>query len=276
MSGLGSKAEQGMKPAPATSEWRRELRGPWTLFEKEVRRFLRVPGQTIVSPVITTVLYLVVFGSALGGNLREIQGVPYLSFIVPGLVMLGVISNSFLNTSSSMFIMKLQETVVDLLISPMRYGEIVAAMVGAASVRALTVGLLTWAVAIVAQGELLLVHVGYAIAFPVLTSVGLAAVGLFVGIWAEKFEHVNLVPTFVITPLTFLGGVFYDVSQLPKVFATLSFFNPILYLVEGMRYALLGTSTVDPRLSLLFLLVFDALALWLCHFVLRRGWKLRS
>lgn len=255
---------------------RQDLRGPWTLFEKEVRRFLRVPGQTIVSPVITTVLYLVVFGYALGGRMREVNGIPYLSFIVPGLVMLGVISNSFLNTSSSMFIMKLQETVVDLLVSPLRYGEIVAAMVAAASVRALVVGLLTWGVAIVAQGEVLLAHLGYAIAFPVLTSVGLSALGLFVGIWAEKFEHVNLVPTFVITPLTFLGGVFYDVGQLPGVFATLSHFNPVLYLVEGLRYGLLGTSAVDPAFSLAGLVVFDAGVVLLCMAVLRSGWKLRS
>src|SRR5690606_17486013 len=129
----------------------------------------------------TTILYLVVFGYALGGRMREVQGVSYLTFIVPGLVMLGVISNAFLNTSSSMFIMKIQETVVDLLIAPLRYGEIVAAMVAAASVRALLVGLLTWAVAAVAQGEVLLAHPAYALAFPVLTSVGLAALGLFVG-----------------------------------------------------------------------------------------------
>ncbi|HEY0840260.1 MAG TPA: ABC transporter permease [Vulgatibacter sp.] len=253
-----------------------DLRGPWTLFEKEVRRFLRVPGQTIVSPVITTALYLVVFGYALGGRMREVNGIPYLSFIVPGLVMLGVISNSFLNTSSSMFIMKLQETVVDLLVAPLRYGEIVAAMVGAASVRALVVGLLTWVVSIVAQGEVLLAHVGYAIAFPVLTSVGLSALGLFVGIWAEKFEHVNLVPTFVITPLTFLGGVFYDVGQLPDVFATLSHFNPVLYLVEGLRYGLLGSSAVSPGISLACLAAFDVGILLLCGAILRSGWKLRS
>lgn len=253
-----------------------ELRGPWTLFMREIRRFLKVPGQTIVSPVITTVLYLVVFGAALGGNVREVNGVPYLSYIVPGLVMLGVISNAFLNSSSSMFISKIQETVVDLLVSPLRYGEIVGAMVGASSVRALVVGFLTWVVAVVAGGSVLLAHPLYAIVFPLLTSVGLAAAGLFVGIWAEKFEHVNLVPTFVVTPLTFLGGVFYDVNQLPGVFATISRFNPVFYLVDGMRYALLGISTVPAAYSLLGILVFDVLILALCRHVLRIGWKLRS
>lgn len=250
--------------------------GPRTLFDKEVRRFLRVPGQTILSPVITTVLYLVVFGYALGGRLREIHGVPYVAFIVPGLIMLGVISNSFLNTSSSFFIMKMQGTLVDLLVTPLTYGEIVGAMVGAATLRAIGVGVLTWIVAIIAQMEVVVPHPFYALIFPILTSIGFAALGLFTGIWAEKFEHVNFVPTFVVTPLTFLGGVFYDVAQLPGIFATLSHFNPILYLVEGMRYGLLGASAVDPNVGLAFIVVFDAFAVALCMYVLKKGWKIRA
>ncbi|AKU92428.1 ABC transporter permease [Vulgatibacter incomptus] len=273
---IGAESSRTPAASAARATLRDRFRGPLTLFEKEIRRFLRVPGQTLVSPVITTVLYLVVFGYALGGRLREVQGMPYMAFIVPGLVMLGVISNSFLNTSSSMFIMKLQETVVDLLVSPLRYGEIVAAMVGAASVRALAVGLMTWVVASIALGDVVISHLFYAIAFPVLTSIGLSALGLFVGIWADKFEHVNLVPTFVITPLTFLGGVFYDVNQLPGFFATLSRFNPVLYLVDGMRYGLLGTSAIEPAISLVLLIAFDVLAIGICLVVLRTGWKLRS
>lgn len=261
-----------IRPALSPSPWR----GPWTLFAKEVRRFFRVPGQTIISPVITTVLYLVVFGFALGGSGREIGGVPYLSFIVPGLVMLGVISNSFLNSSTSMFIMRLQETVVDILVSPLRHGEIVGAMVGAATVRALLVGALTWMVAAIAQGELLLRHGLYVFLFPTLTGIGMGALGLLVGIWSEKFEHVNVVPTFVVVPLTFLGGVFYDVGTLPGIFGTISLFNPVVYLVDGMRYAMLGVASTSPLRSLVGLLIFDLVVLQLCLFVLRRGWKLRS
>lgn len=249
--------------------------GPWTLFRKEVRRFLRVPGQTILSPVITTVLYLVVFGYALGGRLQEIHGVPYLAFIVPGLVMLGVISNSFLNTSSSFFMMKIQETIVDILVSPLTYGQIIWAMVSAATVRALLVGLLTWAVALVALGELSVPHPFFAIVVPILTSIGFAALGLFTAIWAEKFEHVNFVPTFVITPLTFLGGVFYDVERLPEGLAAISRLDPILYVVEGMRYGLIGASSVDPWAGLGILVVLDVAAIALCYYVLRKGWKLR-
>lgn len=250
--------------------------GPRTLFVKEVRRFLRVPGQTLLSPVITTVLYLVVFGFALGGSMRQVHDVPYVTYIVPGLIMLGVISNSFLNTSSSFFMMKMQETIVDLLISPLTHVQIVGAMVAAATVRAILVGVLTWLAALVFQGGGSVPHPSFAIAFPLLTSVGFAALGLFTAIWAEKFEQVNFVPTFVITPLTFLGGVFYDVQRLPGFFATLSHFNPILYVVDGMRYALIGSSSVDPLVGLGFLVVFDAVSIAICIQVLRVGWKLRS
>lgn len=250
--------------------------GARTLFEKEVRRFFRVPGQTILSPVITTVLYLVVFGWALGGRLRDVNGTPYLEFIVPGLIMLGVISNSFLNTSSSVFIMKIQGTIVDVLVSPLSYGEIVGSMLAAATLRALIVGGLTWLVAIVAQGRLHVPHPLWAIGIPVLASIGMGALGLFTGIWADKFEHVNFVPTFVITPLTFLGGVFYDVSLLPAPFTTFSHLNPVLYLVEGMRYGLLGRSAVNPEIGLFILLLIDVVSVALCLVALRRGWKLRT
>lgn len=250
--------------------------GPWTLFVKEVRRFFRVPGQTLISPVITTVLYLVVFGYALGGRLREVSGIPYLSFIVPGLVILGVVSNSFLNTATSLFIAKLQETVIDLLISPLRHGEIVLAMVGAATLRALLVGSATWGVAMLAQGQFMLAHPLHALLFPLLTSVAFSALGLLTAIFSEKFEHVNFVPTFVVTPLTFLGGVFYDVNQLPEAFAAISRFNPVLYLVDGMRYGLLGVTNVNPNVTLLVLVAVDALIVGACLFVLHKGWKLRS
>lgn len=250
--------------------------GARTLFLKEVRRFLRVPGQTLITPVITTALYLVVFGWALGGRLREMNGVPYLAFITPGLVMLAVITNAYANASSSMFMSKLQGTVVDLLVAPLRYTEIVFAMVGGALVRALLVGLSTFAVALLFHDRIHVAHPFLALVFPTLTGIGLGAVGLLTGVWAEKFEHVNLVPTFIITPLTFLGGVFYDVAQLPGVFAALTRANPVLYVVEGMRHALLGVSSVSPWTSLIGLVAFDALALGACIQVFRKGWKLRS
>src|SRR5262249_15501377 len=170
-----------------------------TLFSKETRRFLRVPGQTVAQPVVTTTLYFLVFGFALGGRLREIDGVTYLRFIVPGLVMLSLITNAFLNTSSSMFIAKIQGTIVDLLVAPLSVAELLAAFVGAALVRALLVGIIVWAVAGIFTG-FGIAHPLWVAAFAVIVSVTFALVGLGVAIWSDKFEQLNLVPTFVITP----------------------------------------------------------------------------
>lgn len=250
--------------------------GPWTLFVKEARRYLRVPGQTVLSPAVTACLYLLVFGVALGGRLRTAGGVPYLEFVAPGLVMLGVVSNSFLNTSSSMMGMKMQGTIIDLLVTPLGHGQIVLAMVAAAVTRALLVGVVTWLVAVAAVGGVRVAHPGYAMAFPLLAAVGMGAVGLLTGIWADKFEKLNAVPTFVLTPLTFLGGVFYDVRSLPGHLATASSLNPILYLVEGMRYGLTGRSAADPVVGLAFLAVVDCVALGLAWLALASGWKLRG
>ncbi len=247
-----------------------------TLFRKEVRRFMKVPGQTLLGPVVSTTLYLLVFGYALGGRLRQVAGVPYFDFIVPGLIMLGITSQAFLNSSSSLMGMKLTGTIIDLLITPLHHGEIVAAMVGAAALRGLLVGVLTWATAAVLRWDVHAVNMVYILAFPVLAAVAFAAIGLLTGLWAERFEQLNFVPAFVLTPLTFLGGVFYDIRSLPDTLQTISHFNPILYLVEGLRAGLLGTGAVDPRVGLVALLVATVGLVTACHLVLRSGWKLRS
>jgi ABC-2 type transport system permease protein len=250
--------------------------GVRTLFLKEYRRFMKVPGQTLASPVVTTVLYLLVFGYALGGRLREVAGVPYFDFIVPGLIMLGITSNAFLNSSSSLMGMKLTGTIIDLLVTPLAYGEMVFAMVAAAALRGLLVGGLIWIVAGIARLDFLLVHPLYAFAFPVLAAVSFAAIGFLTGLWAERFEQLNFVPAFILTPLTFLGGVFYDVRSLPPVLKVVSHVNPILYLVEGMRAGMLGTGAVDPLVGLIALVTGTVALVVACLLVLRSGWKLRG
>ena len=250
--------------------------GTRTLFVKEVRRFLRVPGQTLLAPVVTTALYLVVFGLALGGRTHDIRGVPATDFLLPGLVTLGVATNAFFNTASSMMIMKMQGTVVDLLVTPLAYWDIVTAMVGAATLRAMAVGLLTWTVAIVGGGPLAVTHPFYALAFPTLTSVAFSAIGLLAGIWADKFEQVNIVPNFVVTPLVFLGGVFYDIARLPPTLRWLSRANPIHFLVEGTRYGFSGTTIVNASLALGVLAMVTVALLGACALLLRAGWKLRA
>jgi ABC-2 type transport system ATP-binding protein len=249
--------------------------GVRTLYRKEVKRFFRVPGQTILSPLITTALYFLVFGFSLGGRLREVDGVPYVRFLVPGLVMLGMINNSFLNTSSSLFILKLQGTIVDLLVTPLSYLEILSAFVGAACTRALLVGGLTWLTAALFVG-FDLPHVGLAIAAGVLVSVGFSACGLIVALWADKFEQVNFIPTFVITPLTFLGGVFYSGTMLPPTFRRLLAWNPIYYMIESMRFALIGQTQINPAFGFAVLVALALALLVACLELLRRGYKLRT
>jgi ABC-2 type transport system ATP-binding protein len=249
--------------------------GMRTLYRKEVKRFLRVPGQTILSPLITTALYFVVFGWSLGGRVREVEGVPYIRFLVPGLVMLGIINNAFLNTSSSMFIMKLQGTIVDLLVTPLSYLEILAAFLAAGTTRAVIVGGLTWLTAAFFVGPYV-PHPLQAMAAGVLVSIAFAAAGLIVALWADKFEQVNFIPTFVITPLAFLGGVFYSAAMLPPAFRVVLHLNPIYYMIESMRFALIGVTDEPPWLGFCVLGALTAAMVTWALLLLRRGYKLRN
>jgi ABC-2 type transport system permease protein len=274
--GNGATArERPVPPAPPPSPPSEATLGLRTLYQKEVKRFLRVPGQTILSPLITTALYFVVFGWSLGGRVHEVEGVPYIRFLVPGLVMLSIINNAFLNTSSSLFIMKLQGTIVDLLVTPLSYLEILAAFLAAGTTRALLVGGLTWATAALFIGPAV-PHPLQALAAGVLVSVAFSAAGLIVSLWAEKFEQVNFIPTFVITPLAFLGGVFYSAAMLPAGFQLVLHLNPIYYMIESMRSALIGVHAEPPwaGFSVLFALTAAMVGWALC--LLKRGYKLRA
>jgi ABC-2 type transport system permease protein len=220
-----------------------------TLVAKETHRFLKVPGQTVAQPVVTTSLYFLVFGFALGGRVRELDGVSYVRFIVPGLVMLSMIQNAFLNTASSMFIAKVQGTIVDLLVAPLSPLELLVAFTVAAVGRGLLIGATVWLVAAVFTG-FAVAHPLWVAAFGLLVSTTFGLLGLAVAIWSDKFEQLNLVPTFVITPLTFLGGVFYSAHMLPQPWSAITRANPILYMVEGLRYGLLGTAGTPPWVGL--------------------------
>ena len=274
--GNGATArERPVAPLPPPPELPEPTLGVRTLYRKEVKRFLRVPGQTILSPLITTALYFIVFGWSLGGRLREVDGVPYIRFLVPGLVMLGIINNAFLNTSSSMFILKLQGTIVDLLVTPLTYLELLSAFVLAGATRALLVGGLTWATAALFVGPYV-PHPFEAIAAGLLVSIAFAAAGLIVALWADKFEQVNFVPTFVITPLAFLGGVFYSAAMLPPAFRVVLHLNPIYYMIESMRAALIGVHAVPPWIGFGVLIALaGGLTAWALA-LLKTGYKLRA
>ena len=248
--------------------------GMKTLLSKEVRRFLRVPGQTVLSPLISTTLYFVVFGYSLAGRVHEVDGHPYLAFIVPGLVFLGIANNAFLNSSSSLFITKIQGTVVDLLAAPLGPAELLFGFIGGGMVRGLLVGLLTWAVAALFTG-VSLEHAPAVLFFLLLSSYVFSMLGLLAALWAEKFEQVNFFPTFVMLPLTFLGGVFYSAEMLPAPLRAATYLDPIFYAVDAFRFAAIGVSDAPPYPALGALGIFAVLSFWGTTELLRRGYKLR-
>ena len=249
--------------------------GMRTLLEKEVRRFLRVPGQTVLSPLISTTLYFVVFGYSVGSRVGAVHGMPYTRYIVPGLVLLGITNNAFLNSSSSLFINKIQGTIVDLLVAPLGPGELLFGFVSGAMVRGLTVGVLTWAVALAFTG-FELAHPALLVLMLFLQAYVFAVLGLLAAMWAEKFEQINFFPTFVMFPLTFLGGVFYSVESLPSPWREVSFFNPIVYMVDSTRFAFFGHCDFPPWTGVVMLLALALGASTTTLALLRRGYKLKS
>lgn len=248
--------------------------GARTLLQKEIRRFLRVPGQTVLQPLISTSLYFVVFGYTLGGRQAQIEGVPYVQYIVPGLVFLGIANNAFLNASSSFFITKIQGTIVDLLVAPLGPVELLFGFISGAMVRGLLVGLLTWVVALLFTGARL-VNIAETVLYLGLSAYVFAVLGLLAGIWAEKFEQINFFPTFLMLPLTFLGGVFYSVKGLPEPFRTISLFNPVVHMVEGLRAGMLGLSQ-GSLLGLGLLTGLAGAATVLAYRLLKVGYRMKS
>ena len=246
-----------------------------TLFSKEVRRFLKVPAQTVAQPVVMTTLYFLIFGYSLGGRVRELDGVPYVRFIVPGLIMLALIQNSFLNTSSSMFVAKLQGTILDLMVAPLSVGELLLGFVLAAMLRGMAVGFIVWLVAAAFTG-FSVPHPIWVAVYSILVAALFALLGLIVAIWSDKFDQLNIIPTFIITPLTFLGGVFYSAKMLPEPWSAVARLNPILYMVEGLRYGLLGVGEGTLWFGLVLTAALGCASLGVAWWMLDSGYKLRN
>jgi ABC-2 type transport system permease protein len=249
--------------------------GAWMLFRKEILRFWGIAGQTIVSPILTTMLYFLVFGYSLGDRLREIQGIPYVDFLVPGLVLLAMVTNAYINSAFSLFIAKVHGTIVDILVTPLSYLQLLSAYTAAAVVRAMLIGGLIWGVSMV-MGADALYNPPLALLFMLMVSVAFGLLGVVVAILATDFDHINFLPSFLITPLTFLGGVFYSIEMLPEPWDTVSKFNPVLYMVNGVRYGMTGVADVPYWHGLVVLtamiLFFGGVALYL----LKTGKRLRE
>ena len=249
--------------------------GVLAIYRFEISRTRRTLIQSIVAPVITTSLYFIVFGAAIGSRIQEVGGVSYGAFIVPGLIMLNLLTNSISNGSFGIYFPKFVGTVYEILSAPVSTFEIVLGYVGAAASKALLLGfiiLLTASLFI----ELQIAHPLIMLAFLILTAISFSLLGFILGIWADNFEKLSVVPTLVITPLVFLGGSFYSTDMLPSFWQTVSLFNPVLYLVSGLRWSFYEISDVNVWASLgsvlLFLLICFSIVVW----IFKTGYKLRS
>ncbi|MDZ3822343.1 MAG: ABC transporter permease [Pseudoxanthomonas sp.] len=244
------------------------------IYRFEMARTFRTLMQSIASPVLQTTLYFVVFGAAIGARMGEVDGVSYGAFIIPGLIMLSLLSESIGNASFGIYLPKWSGTLYQVLSAPVSWIEVVIGYVGAAASKSILLGLLILATArLFVPYEI--AHPLWMIAFLVLTAVSFSLFGFILGLWADNFEQLQVVPLMVVTPLTFLGGAFYSISMLPPVWQTITLFNPVVYLVSGFRWSFYGISDVNVVVSLAAIVGFLAACLLLVWWIFRTGWRLR-
>jgi len=248
--------------------------GVKAIYKTEMARTFRTVWQSIATPVITTALYFVVFGGAIGSRIQHVGGVHYGAFIVPGLIMLTLLTQSISNASIGIYFPKFTGTIFEILSAPMSTIETVAAYVGAAATKSVGIGLIILVTAtFFTQVEIL--HPFWMVAFLLLTSITFSLFGFIIGIWAKSFEQLAIIPSLVVTPLTFLGGAFYSIDMLPQPWRTLSLFNPVVYLVSGFRWSFYGIGDVSVGVSLGVTAAFMAACMLLLAFIFRTGWRLK-
>jgi ABC-2 type transport system permease protein len=249
--------------------------GLWTLYLKEVQRFIAVKTQAIIAPVVTTLLFLAVFSLALGRAVEMVNGVPFARFLAPGLVMMAMVQNAFANTSSSLVVSKVQGNIVDILMPPLSPAELTVGIALGGTTRGLVVGTATLA------GMRVFVEFGIHDAFFVLfhafaASLMLSLLGMIGGIWADKFDHMAAVTNFVITPFAFLSGTFYSIQRLPGFFQTLAHLNPFFYMIDGFRYGFTGVTDTAPMLGVAVMLAIDTVLALVCWRLFATGYKLKA
>jgi len=250
-------------------------RGISAIYAFEMGRTLRTLGQSIVSPVISTLLYFIVFGSAMGSRIQTIDNVPYGAFIVPGLIMLTVLSQSISNASFGIYFPRFTGTIYEILSAPLSFVEIVLGYVGAAASKSIMIGVIVLTTAAFFV-PLHIAHPLWMVFFLVMTSITFSLMGFIIGILADGFEKLQLIPLLIITPLTFLGGSFYSVKMLPSFWYQVSLFNPVLYLVSGFRWSFYEQGDVSLMTSVVMIAVFTTLSLGIIALIFKTGYRLRN
>jgi ABC-2 type transport system permease protein len=247
----------------------------WSIYRKEMMRTLRTVWQSLISPVVSTSLYFVVFGTAIGSRIETVEGVAYGAFIVPGLIMLTVLMQSVSNASFGIYFPKFVGTIYELLSAPVSYLEIVIGFVGAAATKALVIGLIIFGTANFFV-TLPVAHPFWMLAFLSLTCISFSLLGFILGIWAKNFEQLQLVPMLILTPLVFLGGAFYSISMLPPAWQTVTLFNPVVYLVSGFRWSFYEIADVNVGISIGMTIVFLLVCLGTTWWMLTTGYRLKK
>ena len=250
------------------------LGGVWAIYRYELSRTVRTVWQSVATPVITTALYFVVFGGAIGSRMREVDGVSYGAFIVPGLMMLSLLTQSISNASIGIYFPKFTGTIFEILSAPMSSIEAVTAYVGAAATKSIGIGLIILLTATLFV-PVRIDHPFWMVAFLVLTSVAFSLFGFIIGVWAKNFEQLAIIPALIVTPLTFLGGSFYSIDMLPPFWRTASLFNPVVYLVSGFRWSFYDRGDVSVATSIGFTALFIAGCLAVLTWIFRTGWRLK-
>ena len=250
-------------------------RGAWSIFTFELLRFLRTAFQSVLAPVLTTALYFIVFGAAIGGRMGQLDGIDYAAFIIPGLLMLTLLGETTSNASFGIYMPRFTGTIYELLSAPVGTAETLIGFVGAAAVKSL---ILASIILITARlfVDYHIAHPFIALIYVVLVAAAFALFGFTLGIWADGFEKLGIIPMLFLTPLTFLGGTFYSIDMLPAPWNTIALFNPIVYLVSGLRWAFYGVADVSFGVSLAITLGFLALCVAVIAYIFRTGWRLRS
>lgn len=273
-----TQPSSGSLPFPAPGErrfGRINWLGFWTLLSKEVRRFLKVYMQTVVAPVMTAALFLAVFALALGARRGDVGDIPFATFLAPGIVMMAVIQNAFANSSSSIIVAKVQGNIVDTLMPPLSGAELVVGYISGAVARGFLVAV------VIAVGAALFLDVGmqnplWVVVFVFLGSVLMGGLGLIAGIFANKFDQLAAISNFLITPLAFLSGTFYSIDALPRILQILSHINPFFYVIDGVRYGMIGVSDSSPFIGLAVVGLACAAVVGLCWRWMSRGYRLKS